>query len=197
MKNSNHSVFHPLTWVLALILVSVSLETWGQNLDLTIPSLEMQSTSVLDLRDKQEIMMGWTCCWDKKLISNVQTEHSQKLIQLQLKENQNQSWFTLSEQPSNLQWTTFITLQLADIYTTYRGLKYSCVKELNPFLGESPSVPQMFAFKTAVLIPAINSDIKNERVTPYVMNQMNFLMSMVIASNLDILKDAKERCRKF
>jgi len=26
---------------------------------------------------------------------------------------------------------------------------------------------------------------------------MNFLMSMVIASNLDILKDAKERCRKF
>ena len=197
MKNSNRSVFHPLTWVLGLILVSASLEIWGQNLDLTIPSLEMQSTSVLDLRDKQEIMMGWTCCWDKKLISNVQTEHSQKLIQLQLKENQNQSWFTLSEQPSNLQWTTFITLQLADIYTTYRGLKYSCVKELNPFLGESPSVPQMFAFKTAVLIPAINSDIKNERVTPYVMNQMNFLMSMVIASNYHILSDAKERCRKL
>jgi len=55
----------------------------------------------------------------------------------------------------------------------------------------------MFAFKTAVLIPAINSDIKNERVTPYVMNQMNFLMSMVIASNYHILSDAKERCRKL
>ena len=119
------------------------------------------------------------------------------MIQLQLKENQNQSWFTLSEQPSSLQYTTFVALQLADIYTTYRGLKYSCVKELNPFLGESPSVPQMFAFKTAVLIPAINSDIKNERVTPYVMNQMNFLMSMVIASNYHILSDAKERCRKL
>ena len=197
MKNSNHSASLLSMWVLALTLVSVSLETWGQNLDLTIPSLEMPSPLVLDLKDKQEIMMGWTCCWDKKLISSVQTEHSQKLIQLQLKENQNQSWFTLSEQPSSLQWTAFISLQFADIYTTYRGLKYDCVKELNPFLGESPSVPQMFAFKTAVLIPAINSDIKNERITPYDMNQMNFLMSMVIASNLDILKDAKERCRKF
>ena len=119
------------------------------------------------------------------------------MIESSSKENQNQLQFTLSEQPSSLQYTAFITLQLADIYTTYRGLKYDCVKELNPFLGESPSVPQMFAFKTAVLMPAINSDIKNERITPYDMNQMNFLMSMVIASNLDVLKDAKERCRKF
>jgi hypothetical protein len=55
----------------------------------------------------------------------------------------------------------------------------------------------MFAFKTAVLIPAINSDIKNERITPYDMNQMNFLMSMVIASNLDVLNDSKKYCRKF
>ena len=119
------------------------------------------------------------------------------MIESSSKENQNQLQFTLSEQPSSLQYTAFITLQLADIYTTYRGLKYDCVKELNPFLGESPSVPQMFAFKTAVLMPAINSDIKNERITPQVFNQMNFLMSMVIASNLDVLKDAKERCRKF
>ena len=118
------------------------------------------------------------------------------MIQLQLKENQNQSWFTLSEQPSNLQWAAFISLQFADIYTTYRGLKYDCVKELNPFLGESPSVPQMFAFKTAVLMPAINSDIKNERITPQTLNQMNFLMTMVIASNHHVLSDAKESCNK-
>ena len=119
------------------------------------------------------------------------------MIQLQLKERPNQWSFTLSEQPSSLHYTAFITLQLADIYTTYRGLKYDCVKELNPFLGESPSVPQMFAFKTAVLMPAIKSDIKNERITPYDMNQMNFLMSVVIASNYHVLSDAKERCRKL
>ena len=103
----------------------------------------------------------------------------------------------LHEPVSDLEWATFVSLQLLDIYTTYKGLQYDCVKELNPFLGESPSVPQMFAFKTAVLIPAINSDIKNERITPYDMNQMNFLMSMVIASNLDVLNDSKKYCRKF
>lgn len=119
------------------------------------------------------------------------------MIRLQLKERPNQLSFTLSEPVSNLQWTAFITLQLADIYTTYRGLKYDCVEELNPFLGKSPSVPQMFAFKTAVLMPAINSDIKNERLKPQTLNQMNFLMTMVIASNLDVLKDSKKYCRKF
>jgi len=90
-----------------------------------------------------------------------------------------------------------VVLQFADIYTTYRGLKYDCVNELTPFLCESPSVPQMFAFKTAILIPAINSDIKNEKISPQLFNEMNFLMSIVIASNLDVLKDAKEMCRKL
>jgi len=55
----------------------------------------------------------------------------------------------------------------------------------------------MFLFKTAVLMPAINSDIKKERLTPKTFNQMNFLMLMVIGNNVDVLNDAKERCRKF
>ena len=54
----------------------------------------------------------------------------------------------------------------------------------------------MFLFKTAVLMPAINSDIKNERITPQTLNQMNFLMTMVIASNHHVLSDAKESCNK-
>ena len=118
------------------------------------------------------------------------------MIRLQLKERPNQLSFTLSEPAGNLQWAAFITLQVADIYTTYRGLKYDCVEELNPFLGKSPSVNEMFLFKTAVLMPAINSDIKNERITPQTLNQMNFLMTMVIASNHHVLSDAKESCNK-
>ena len=172
--------------------------TWGQNLDLTIPSLEMPSTSVLDSKAKQEIMMGLTCCYQKKHINNVQREHFLKSIEYSSKENQRKfaSSLRFAEQPSNLQWTAFITLQVADIYTTYRGLKYDCVEELNPFLGKSPSVNEMFLFKTAVLMPAINSDIKNERITPQTLNQMNFLMTMVIASNHHVLSDAKESCNK-
>ena len=50
---------------------NVLSETWGQKLDLTIQSSEMQSTWVLDSKDKQEIMMGWTCCYRKELIDYV------------------------------------------------------------------------------------------------------------------------------
>lgn len=196
MKNSNHSVFHPLTWVLGLILVSVSLETWGQNLDLTIPSLETPSISVLDSRDKQEIMMGWTCCWEKQHIDNVRLEHSLKSTEFLSKVNPNPLQFTLSEPPSNFQWTTFVGLQLLDIYTTYRGLKYDCVMETNPLLGETPSVPKMFAVKTIILVPAIESDRRNYNLSPQVMDEMNMLMSIVIANNINVLQESKKLCKK-
>ena len=90
-----------------------------------------------------------------------------------------------------------MTLQVADIYTTYRGLQYNCVKELNPILGESPTVPQMFVFKTALLVPAIESDRKRGKLTPQLFNELNFVMSVVIANNLDVLSEAKESCRKL
>ena len=66
-------------------------ETWGQNLDLTIPSSEMPLTWEVDLKDKQEIMMGWTCCYRNELINSVRQEHSDKLIQLKLKERKNKT----------------------------------------------------------------------------------------------------------
>jgi hypothetical protein len=196
MKNSNHSVFHPLTWVLGLILVSASLETWGQNLDLTIPSLEMPSTLVLDSKDKQEIMMGWTCCWDKKHIDSVHLEHSLKSIGLQLKENPNPLQYTPSELPSTFDWSVFYSLQLLDIYTTYRGLKYDCVREMNVIVGESPSVGKMFAVKTAILVPAIETDRRNNELTSDTFDYMNFLMSLVIANNIQQVSDAKKYCNK-
>ena len=189
MKNSNHSVFHPLTWVLGLILVSVSLETWGQNLDLTIPSLEMPSTLVLDSKDKQEIMMGWTCCWDKKHISNVQTEHSLKLIQLQLKENQNQSLFTqfnFNEPVSKTHWTIFWTLQALDVFTTYKGLKCEGVEEMNPLFGEQPSLSRILITKTILLSPIVYLE-KN-----YIMSNKHLItvtgtQALVVANNLSVI----------
>ena len=196
MKNLNHSIFHPLTWVLVLTLGSVSLETWGQNLDLTIPSLEMPSTLVLDSKDKQEIMMGWTCCWAKKHIDSVHLEHSLKSTGLQSKGNPNQLQFTLSELPSTFDWSVFYGLQLLDIYTTYRGLQYDCVREMNPLVGESPSVGKMFAVKTAILLPAIELDRRNNELTSDTFDYMNLLMSLVIANNIQQVSDAKKYCNK-
>ena len=118
------------------------------------------------------------------------------MIQLQLKERQNQSWFTLSEEPSNFQWTAFYTLQLLDIYSTYRGLQYDCVYEMNPFVGESPSVSRMFFIKTAILTPALEMDRREGNLTAEVFNEMNFLMSVVVANNLDQVRQARKYCNK-
>ena len=196
MKNSNRLIFHPLTWVLGLTLASASLETWGANLDLTIPSLEMPSTLVLDSKDKREIMMGWTCCWDKKHISSVQTEHSLESTLLQLKENQNQSWFTLSEPVSSFQWTTFITLQLLDMYSTYRGLQYDCVQETNPLFGERPSVTKMFFVKASVLYPIMTTEMQQPVMNRQDMRDVNTLMTIVVLNNRHVENKSK-RCNKL
>ena len=118
------------------------------------------------------------------------------MIELKLKENPNRLQFTLSEPISNVQWATFATLQLADIYTTYRGLKYNCVYEMNPIIGEQPSVPQMFLVKTLVLLPAIESDIKRESLTPQAMDSMNFLMALVVGNTYNVWRGAEHRCTK-
>ena len=171
-------------------------ETWGQKLDLTIPSLETQSTLQLDSKAKQEIMMGWTCCYQNSVVKQVQKEHSEKLIALRLKENQNRLQFTLTEPISNAKWATFTVLQLADIYTTYKGLQYDCVMETNPLFGESPSLSRMFFTKAAILGPAIEYDIENGNVTPQIIDQMNIMMSFVVINNYNVYTRAKRKCLK-
>ena len=198
-KNLKNKVYLGLILALVLIPEHVSSETWDQNLDLTIPLSEMPSTWALDSKAKREIMMGFECCWDQKHIEAVKKEHSLKSIEFLLKENPRKSQYilpSLIEPISTTQWITFTTLQLADIYTTYRGLKYNCVKELNPITGENPSVPKMFFVKTAVLWPAIQSDAKGQTLDSNAINSINFLMSMVVANNYNVWRGAERNCSK-
>ena len=197
MKNLNHLTSLLLMLALALTPATALSETWDQKLDLTIPSLETQSTLLLDSKAKQEIMMGWTCCYQNSVVKQVQKEHSEKLIALRLKEKQNRLQFTLSEPIETYQVAAFVAFQVLDVYTTYRGLKYNCVKELNPIVGESPSLSRMIITKTAILTPAFQYDIKNGNLSPRVMSEMNFLMLVVIANNYDVLQDAKKYCTKI
>ena len=115
---------------------------------------------------------------------------------LKSKEKKNKLQFTLSEPISTKQWITFTTLQLADIYTTYRGLKYDCVYEMNPIVGERPSVPQMFLVKTLVLLPAIESDIQRETLEPKTIDNINFLMALVVGNNYNVWHDAERNCER-
>jgi len=103
----------------------------------------------------------------------------------------------MQEPITTIQWATFVSLQIADIYTTYKGLQYNCVKELNPILGETPSLPRMFVTKAVVLTPAIKHDIRNNNLTPKTMDEINFVMSIVVANNLDVYNRSKKRCIKI
>ena len=197
MKNLNRLIFLLLTLALVSTPATVLSETWDQKLDLTIPSLEMPSTLPLDSKAKQEIMMGLTCCYHPSLVKQVQKEHLEKLIALRLKEKPSQLQFTPIEPISNIQWATFFTLQLADIYTTYRGLKYDCVYELNPLAGERPSVIKMIAIKTIVLAPAIESDLKRQTLSPQSMDNINFLMALVVGNNYHVWHGAERNCSKI
>ena len=198
-NNLRTKVYLGLILVLVLIPGHVLSETWEANLDLTIPSLEMQSISVLDSKAKQEIMMGFECCWDPKLIEAVKREHFLKSIEYSSKENPRRSQYiplSLIEPISNKQWATFLTLQLADIYTTYRGLQYNCIRELNPILGEQPSVGKMFFVKLAVLGPAIKSDITTQAIDSGIMNNVNLLMALVVGNNHNTWHKAEKNCIK-
>ena len=95
------------------------------------------------------------------------------------------------------QWAMFITLQLADIYTTYKGLQYDCVYESNPIMGNNPSVTKMFVTKTIIMAPAIKYDLGRGNLTPRDMKQMNVLMSLVIANNYNVYQGAKAKCIKI
>jgi len=89
-----------------------------------------------------------------------------------------------------------VALQFADMYTTYKGLQYDCVKEINPLVGENPSINRMFITKVIILQPAIKHDMDKGVLTPEVMNQMNFLMSLVVLNNYSVWKRGESNCNK-
>ncbi len=122
------------------------------------------------------------------------------MIQLKLKENQNRlkyiPQYDLIEPPTPADWAIFVGLQIADVYTTYRGLKYDCVKEINPLIGETPSVAQMTFVKTATLIPAVQIDYDRGLLTQRMIRNTNSFIGIVVANNYDVLRKAKKYCDK-
>ena len=200
MKNFLLSISLLLMSVSASAQENVLLETWGQNLDLTIPSLEMPSTLGLDSKVKHEIMLGWTCCYRKELITAVHHEALWKSIEYSSRVNQRRYEYThrweLIDHPTSFDWTLFVSLQLLDIYTTYRGLKYDCVEEANPLFGRRPTVSDMALTKFAVLTPAIQYDRKHGNLNKRTIRSTNTFMALVIGNNMNVMHRADRLCQK-
>ena len=122
------------------------------------------------------------------------------MIQLKLKESQNRlefiHRFDLVDPPTPADWAVFVGLQIADVYTTYRGLKYNCVKEINPLIGETPSVSQMVFIKTATLIPAVQIDYNRGLLTQRMIRSSSSFIGVVVLNNYDVLRRAEKYCDK-
>ena len=98
--------------------------------------------------------------------------------------------------PSELDWTIFVTLQVLDVYTTYRGLKYDCVRELNPIFGQRPSLDRMVLTKLAILYPAVEYDIARGNWQQKDVRSVNTFMALVVGNNLTVMREAEKRCIK-
>lgn len=121
------------------------------------------------------------------------------MIESRLRERKYQSLSTLRlhEPISDVQWGIFYTLQVLDVFTTYKGLQYDCVVEINPIIGERPSLNKMIFTKVAILTPAIRADMKKGTVDRHIMSEINFLMSVVIMNNYEIWQDSTKKCNKI
>ena len=87
----------------------------------------------------------------------------------------------------------FWTLQAADVWTTYEGMKYDCVYELNPLLPEVPHLDRLLIHKAVFLHPFVlfqkeNVLRKEDMFFP------TFFAAFVVHSNLKVIDRAKERC---
>jgi len=90
----------------------------------------------------------------------------------------------------------FVFLQVADVWSTYRGLKYNCVEEANPLFGRQPSISDMTLTKFAVLTPAIQYDKKNGNLNKATIRSTNAFMAIVIGNNMNVINRADRLCQK-
>lgn len=91
----------------------------------------------------------------------------------------------------------FYSLQVLDVYSTYRGTKYDCVYELNPLLPEKPKVYQMVTLKGGILGPLLFDLHRKSLLTDETLYPATGITGLVVINNFQVLDRAKKRCNKI
>ena len=139
---------------------------------------------------KQFIVWGEPCCYSAEIIEDVLAQQHvdtfQPKVILDLP--------PFIEPATKLQWALFYTLQILDIYSTDRAMQYSCVREVNPLLGKSPTAEELVLLKVILLGPTLYYAYKYDVITTEAdLVTSNYLMTAVVANNFDVYSQAKKR----
>ena len=103
--------------------------------------------------------------------------------------------FEFTELANDAQYNIFWTLQVLDVYSTYRGLKYQCVYEANPIVGPNPDLAKLVTHKTLFLHPVAIIQplgiLTKEEVQNY-----NVFYTTVVYNNYNVWNRARKVCKK-
>ena len=93
---------------------------------------------------------------------------------------------------------SFYLIQSLDVYSTYRGLKYSCVYEKNPLVlgGSEPSAAELILFKAVVIgvMKSIYGQDPDE--WQFFQTAANYTTGYAVVNNFNIIREAKDWCPK-
>jgi len=90
----------------------------------------------------------------------------------------------------------FWTTQALDVWSTYKGVKYDCVYEMNPLLKDAPELFDMISLKVGVVwtMNQLFEDSPNYMTSWKLITGVS--TGLVAANNYRIYKRAKNRCDK-
>lgn len=94
----------------------------------------------------------------------------------------------------------FWAAHIADVYTTYEGVKYSCINEANPLLPNVPEISEMVVLKGGVIWSVKTAFLSDEKYGELWWNDWKLssgiLTGLVAYNNHRITQRAKGRCPK-
>ena len=90
----------------------------------------------------------------------------------------------------------FWSAQVLDVYSTYRGLKYDCISEANPFLPEVPDLTELIGLKL-IVIGGVGNLAKEDANFWYGWKfGSGVTTGAVTLNNFRLLRKAQRRCNK-
>lgn len=90
--------------------------------------------------------------------------------------------------------TLFWSAQILDIYSTYRGLQYDCIREKNPLLDDVPQVQEMIGLKFLVIGGIRKFAIGHEDFWYGWKFGAGTTTALVTANNFRLLRKAQKKC---